>query len=398
MARQVKDGGLTSEEKSIVKALLGKGWRNQDIQAILNLERKATVNSGRITEVKKDQTISAASDESVEFFKVKKQSYHPKTGLNLFNDERLIRAREAMILAVQIFNSPSICFKSEVFTMLANVAWTYLLHEYYIRKNIKVFDKSGVSLFLKDMLKRHDCPLSQGIKDNISSLKKLRDEVEHQLLGRADQKWLSLFQACCLNFDRAICDLFGKKTLSHELSFSLQFSKVNFEQVTALNQYEIPNHIEGVDARLLEGMTQDRIDSLEYKFRVIYTLDKASKSTSNVQFIVPESKEGQEIHNILVQKEISDDLYPYKAGKVVRLVKERAKRRFTLNGHTEAWRKFKIRPGANASDPKQTNKTYCIYHAAHRDYTYSEDWVTFLVNQLLGNKGEDISQNPQKLT
>ena len=46
------------------------------------------------------------------------------TGLNQYDDERLIRAREAMILAVQIFNSPALKFKTEVFTMLTNVAWT----------------------------------------------------------------------------------------------------------------------------------------------------------------------------------------------------------------------------------------------------------------------------------
>jgi len=28
-----------------------------------------------------------------------------------------------------------------------------------------------------------------------------------------------------------------------------------------------------------------------------------------------------------------------------------------------------------------------IYHAAHRDYTYSQDWVTFLVGKLK-NDGE----------
>lgn len=36
-------GTLTKQEKSIVKTLLQKGWRNQDIQALLNIHRKATV-------------------------------------------------------------------------------------------------------------------------------------------------------------------------------------------------------------------------------------------------------------------------------------------------------------------------------------------------------------------
>ena len=97
------EGSLTAEEKKIVKGLLGKGERNQDIQALVNLGREATINSARITEVKQDATIAAASNEDLEFFKIRKKSFDPQTGLNLYDDERLIRAREAMLLAVQVF-------------------------------------------------------------------------------------------------------------------------------------------------------------------------------------------------------------------------------------------------------------------------------------------------------
>ena len=121
-------GSLTPEEARVAKALLTKGWRNQDIQALVNFGRKGTVNSGRITGVKQSKTIEPAA---VEFFIHKKKSYDPRTGLNLFDDERLIRAREAITLAVQIFNSPTLNFKTEVFAVLANIAWTYLLHEFY---------------------------------------------------------------------------------------------------------------------------------------------------------------------------------------------------------------------------------------------------------------------------
>jgi len=105
MVARKKDGALTDEEKPIVKALLADGWRNQDIQALVNTGRQATINSARITEVKNDGTIVAANIEEIEFFKIRKDSYDPKTGLNLFDHERLIRAREAMVLAVQVFNS-----------------------------------------------------------------------------------------------------------------------------------------------------------------------------------------------------------------------------------------------------------------------------------------------------
>jgi hypothetical protein len=390
MVARNKNGALTDEEKPIVKALLAKGWRNQDIQALVNIGREATINSARITETKKDAAIIAASDEEVEFFKIKKNSYDPRTGLNLFDHERLIRAREAMVLGVQVFNSPAMRFKSEVFAMLVNVAWTYLLHEYYERKNVKIAGKDGRSLLLSQIIDRQDCPLSKGIKDNLKALKILRDDVEHKLLGRADAKWLGLFQACCLNFDKAICDLFGSHlTLSHDLSFAIQFTKMNLEQLTTLNRYEIPAHIDAVDARLSEGMTEAQIADLEYQFRVVYTLDAVTKSRAHFQFVLPDSAEGKDIRSVLVQHKLADHLYPHKPGDVVSQVQQKSGKAFTSHNHTQAWRKFQARPRKETAQPDNTKRDWCVYHAAHKDYTYSDQWVEFLVTEVSDNQKFD---------
>ncbi len=379
---------MTAPEAEVVKALLAKGWRNQDIQALVNLGRPATINSARVTEVKQRVKIKPASDELVEFFIIKKKSFDPQTGLNLFDDERLIRAREAMALAVQIFNSPTLKFKTEVFALLVNVAWTYLLHEFYIRERVEIVGNDGRTLLLSQMLRRPDCPLTAGMKRNLEAIKIIRDEVEHTLLGKSDLKWLSLFQACCLNFDKIIQDLFGKAlSLQNELGIALQFAWLSMDQVSALQKYEVPEQIEALDARLREGLTEEQLSDLEYQFRVIYTLDSASKSKSHIQFIHPGSEEAEKIHNILVKYRPTDDLYPYLPSHVVATVAKRSRRRFTSHNHTQAWRKFQVRPRSRSKQPEGTNKDYCIYHPTHNDYTYSEKWVDFLIEKISTNEG-----------
>jgi Protein of unknown function (DUF3644) len=382
MVDRKPEGRLTNEEKTIVKALLQKGRRNQDIQALLNIGRAATINSARITEVKQNQNIKTASDEEVEFFEIKKGSFDFKTGLNLIEDERLIRAREAMVLAVQIYNSAALSFKTEVFVVLTNIAWTYLLHEFYERKGAKIIDKDGRSLLLGQMIERHDCPLSKGVCNNLLSLKTIRDDVEHKLLGKSDIKWQGLFQTSCLNFENAICKLFGQKlSLAKELSFALQFSRLNFEQLATLNKFEIPAHIDALDARLNASLNEEERTDLEYQFRVVYTLDAGSKGKSHFEFLRPESVEGKAVQNVLVNYKISDEMYPHKAGQVCKLVSKRIGKAFKPHNHVQAWRLFKVRPASKSKQPENTEKDYCIYHPAHGDYTYSEKWVVRLVEE-----------------
>lgn len=388
MVIRKKEGALTSDERKVVKALVGKGWRNQDIQALVNIGRSATINSARVTEVKNNKRQNAATDDEVAFYEIKKQSIDPATGLNLFDDERLIRAREAMILAVQIFNSAAFRFKTEIFSVLANIAWTYLLHEFYERKKVGIMQKDGRSLLLSQMIERPDCTISEGAKNNLRSMKTIRDEVEHKLLGKSDVKWLGLFQACCLNFDKAMCDLFGDRlTLAHELSFALQFGRMNVEQLSLLQKFEIPPHIDALDARLHKNLSEEELSDLEYQFRVIYTLDSASKSRSHFEFVGPDSDEGMDIRNIFAQHKIADDLYPHKPHRVVQLVQKRVGKTFTPHNHTQAWRLFKVRPRVGAKQPKNTNKDYCIYHVAHGDYTYSNNWVDHLVERAKDAEG-----------
>lgn len=380
MVKKLSTGSLTTNEKRVVKRLLERGWRNQDIQALINTGRVSTINGARITEVKQSARQRLATDDEADFFISKKRSYDPKTGLNIYDDERLIRAREAMLLAVEVFNSTGLKFKTEVFAVLTNIAWTYLLHEHFEREGVRVVGKDGRSLLLGQMIERRDCPLSDGIKNNLRAMKLIRDDVEHLILKKTDLKWQGLYQACCLNFEKTICSLFGESlSLAEELGFALQFTRTDFEQISQLNEFEIPSHIEAIDARMVEGLTDQELNDLEYQFRVIYTFASASKSKSHIQFVNPDSQEGKEIRTVLVKTKTNDELFPYKPGIVTRLVNDATEERFTTNNHTQAWRLYKTRPKSDAKEPGNTNKDYCIYHAAHKDYTYSQAWVDFLI-------------------
>merc|ERR1711974_158442 len=211
-------------------------------------------------------------------------------------------------------------------------------------------------------------------------MKILRDKVEHLILGQADRRWSPLFQACCLNFDRAIRDLFGEQlTLSNELSLALQFSKPSIEQLAPTNNYELSPDIEAVDAMLLEGLSESDRNSIEFQFRVVYTLDAASKSHAHFQFVNPLSAEGKEIHNVLSRRVSGDSFYPHKPGKIPAVVRKETGQAFTTTDHTKAWRLFKARPRTGAAKPENTDKRYCLYHPTHGYYTYSDEWISMLV-------------------
>lgn len=383
MAKKPSKTALTSIEKSVVKALLNEGWRNQDVQALINTGRPASINFGRISGVKADGAVVPATKQQVEAFRHKKLLFDHVTGLCPIDNERLVRAREAMILAVELFNTPRIAFKTGVFSMLTNVAWTYLLHEFYASKGIPIINELGFSLLLSQMLAREDCPLSKACKQNLTALKEIRDLVEHLTIGPFDLKWLPLFQSTCLNFEKALTELFGQRlTLGRDLGFSLQFAKLTAEEIATLQGFDLPQHIAALDASLAAKLGEGDADNIEYQFKVVYTLTSASKAKAHFQFVQPDSAEGKEIQNILIKYKPADDIWPLKAGQVVKLVRASSGRNFTSDKHQRAWKLYKARPKTGAANPGATNKQFCVYHAPYQSYTYSQAWVDFLSGQI----------------
>jgi Protein of unknown function (DUF3644) len=270
--------------------------------------------------------------------------------------------------------------------VLANIAWTYLLHEHYERKGIPPLNTDGTTFALIHMLSRQDCPLSKGIKNNLLSLKKIRDDVEHKMLGRSDVKWLPLFQACCLNFDKTLVGWFGPcVSLQSDLSVALQFAKLELEQAAQLSAYDIPPSIAALDAQLKKDMKEEEFDDLEYQFRVVYTFDSASKGKAHIQFLSPDSAEGKSVQNVLQKFKIADELYAHKPGDVVKKVRTVSGKSFSMSDHTRAWQKAKVRPPIGAKSPEKTNRDFCIWHPAHKDYTYNDKWVEYVLTNLGGS-------------
>lgn len=383
MAKKSSKTALSPHEKSIIKALLNEGGRNQDILVLINTGRAASINFGRIAGVKANKTIQPATKYQVEAFRHKKLLFDHATGLCPIDNERLVRAREAMILAVELFNTPRIAFKAGVFSMLAYVAWTYMLHEFYDSKGVQIVNNEGYSLLLSQMISRPDCPLSKGCRKNLEALKQIRDLTEHRIIGPFEAKWLPIFQATCLNFEKYLTDLFSEKlTLGRDLGFALQFAKLTTDEIAVLQGFDLPKHISALDAKLAAELDSGEDDDIEYQFKVVYTLTNATKSSSHYQFIQPDSAEGKEIHNVLLKYKPVGEVFPFKPVDVVKKINEQSPRPFNAHTHQKAWKKFNVRPNSNSIDPTATKKEYCCYHAPYNSYTYSQAWVDFLLEEI----------------
>jgi hypothetical protein len=199
------------------------------------------------------------------------------------------------------------------------------------------------------------------------------------MLSSIGRWYWPLFQANCLNFDQTIRKLFGEEAgLESALALSLQFGKMQIGQLSELQKYDLSPAIEAIDAQISEAVGETGTEGTSYKFKVNYTFEKATKGEAHIIF-TENNNSSDKVFTVLTKKVVGDELWPYKPSMIVAKVRASTGVAFTTNDHQLAWKKFGARPRNGAKKPDDCKKDYCYYHAAHKDYTYSDKWLEFLI-------------------
>jgi Protein of unknown function (DUF3644) len=310
--------------------------------------------------------------------------------------ELLTKSREAMLCAVQVFNNPTIMFKAEAFVVLSNIAWTYLLHSYYRNAGIdyryfeqrgtkKKFDKTKRGSFkyweLERCLNETANPLDSPTSSNLRFIIGLRHEIEHQMTTRLDDYLSARFQACCLNYNHYIKELFGAEyAIDSYLSFSLQFSSLTDEHAKQLKDFtDLPPNIAGFINEFDNHLSDQDFENPKYSYRVLYVQKAAGtrgKADRVIEFIPADSPEAQGLNReyVLIKDREKPKFLP---AKIVSLMKEKGFNKFGMTQHTNLWK---------AEDGKNPAKGYGVPIAS--TWYWYESWLKKVEEYCVDHRSE----------
>jgi SpoVK/Ycf46/Vps4 family AAA+-type ATPase len=342
-------------EVAVVKAMQTRGGSNdQEILAYFT-RPKRTVNHRLISEIrteKRHKAVKAASDATLDEFLATWPDIDPQTGLSIREDELLIKAREAMIAAVHTFNGAGLNFRAELFIVTAVIAWTYLMHAYLKRAGVDyrhrhhqttevLKTKHGADKHweLEHCLRAQACPLDDASKANLKFLIEIRHEIEHQMTRRIDNFISAKLQACCLNFNSAIKSMFGPEYgLDRDLGVALQFTGISKTQRNQLlRETDLPQHLVAAYNAYEDALPEAVIRDQRYAYRVAYvevSVNSRGKADQVVEFIRPDSAEGQEIARVLIKE---SERKKYKPKDIVAMMVAEGHAAFNMYAHKLLW-------------------------------------------------------------
>lgn len=376
---------LEKWEIAIVKAMLAKKYVPQDIQAYFSRPTRS-INHARISEIRdetKHKQVKAASDEDLDLFLDAWPNVDPITGLHLKVDELLVKAREAMISAIHTFNGAGLFFRSELFIVSAIIAWTYLMHAYYKKLGVDYkYKKGGVVKTtlsgaekyweLGQCISHGQCPLGEGVVNNLNFLLEIRHEIEHRSTDRIDDALSAKLQACCINFNDMLKEHFGKEfALEKRLPIALQLVTFDGSQRAGLAGAQLPENIATTMDNFHENLTEEQQSDPQFRYRVAFVpkvSGKAAKSDTAVEFIKPGSPEAKQVERVLLKE---TERPKYLPSDIVRKVKENGYPNFEMYDHQLLWKQL---------DAKLAGKGFGV-QVANTWYWY-EGWYEKVLEKL----------------
>lgn len=382
-----KRAGNTLEkwEIAIVKAMISRKFVPQDIQAYFSRPTRS-INHARISEIRdeaKHKSIKPATDQELDAFLDAWPNIDHSTGLHIRGDELLIKAREAMIAAVHIFNSAGLYFRAELFIVTAIIAWTYLMHAYYRREGVDYRHKkagdvektpSGAEKYweLSQCISTGKCPLEKGIVNNLKFLIEIRNEVEHRSTSRIDDALSAKLQACCINFNDTLKRLFGREfALEKQLPIALQFVTFDGSQRDNLKGEELPQNIATAMDNFHNLLSSEEQLDPRFRYRVAFVpklSGKASNSDLAIEFIKPGSPEAEAVERVLL-KEV--ERTKYLPSQVVEIARAAGFPKFSLYDHSKL---------CNQLDARNPGKGYGVMVA--KTWYWYENWCEKVLEKL----------------
>jgi hypothetical protein len=264
-----------------------------------------------------------------------------------------------------------------------HIAWTYLLHAYYRKSKIeyryfsqkgnkKRFDKTKKGAYkyweLAKCLNDQNSPIDKYTANNLRFMIGIRNEIEHQMTTSIDMSLSAKFQACCLNYNEYIKQLFGNnKSIDKYLPFSLQFSSISHEQFDLLqNNKELPSHIKTFIEEFESELSDEEYKNPKFAYRVLFipkTANRKGQADKVIEFIKSDSELAKNVnHKYTVIKETERPKFLPKT--IVEIVKKEGFTKFSIHKHTKLWKTM---------DAKNPSKSLGIQ--VEKNWYWYEQWL-----------------------
>lgn len=255
-----------------------------------------------------------------------------KQRLNRLSRDLVKKSRDAFMLALELYNKPTINYRVESFSILFSNSWELLLKAYIFQKNkgkkLSIYrkkerNKKRESISLDDCLNKVFENINNPVRRNIEYISEIRNEASHLIINELDPYFSRVFQPGVINYVKYLKDWFGidiNENLNPGL-ISLISDKDKISDLTILkgkyNKEDLGSIYAWIDKfNQLSHLGNQAAMSINYTIAIV-------KNSKKADFVISTGKDGNNEAVIIEKTKNPDITHPFNQRLAVVEVKKR---------------------------------------------------------------------------
>ncbi|MEG0857807.1 MAG: DUF3644 domain-containing protein [Terrisporobacter sp.] len=313
-------------------------------------------------------------------------------------DKLLNKSKEAFIMAIEIYNKPTIHYRVEGFSFFICNAWELMLKAHTIKKfgegKIYYSDNPSRTISLEKCISMIFTNNKSPLRLNLEKIIELRNTSTHFITEEYEMIYIPLFQSCVFNFIEKMQEFHNVDMTEiipqNFITLAVSMKSLDEAEIRAKYPEEIANKMISTNTILSEMVSENNSGfAIRIDHHHFITKDK-SKATSFVH-INKDAEAG-----VKIVKELKDpnDTHKFTQKKCVKEIKSRLnKMNIDLNTNSDVnsdFNKYHFDLFTKYFGLKSNSK-YCYVHkiGSCPTYSYSIQAIDFIVNE--------IKKNPQNI-
>ena len=301
------------------------------------------------------------------------------------NDElinnMLDKSEEAFLMAIEIYNKPTIKYRLEGFAFFICNAWELLLKAKMLNegKSIYYSDKPNRTISLSNCVSSNFTNDKDPIRKNLEILIGLRNTTTHYIIKEMDTIYLPFMQSNVLNYSQKLFDYF-ERDITEKINSSFMTLVVNNEEIS--DEKILSNYGNNIFDRYMKvkNETQKIIsDNSNEKLAIKIDLNvKIVKDKKDAKTTFRIAKEGEEPVRIIKQLKDTNLTHCFNQKRVRELVIDNLKRK----GIEIKFTQYDLKLICDKFDLK-SNEKYFYKHVLTNSWGCTQQLVDFITDLFI---------------
>ena len=293
------------------------------------------------------------------------------------------KSQEAFVMAIEIYNKPTIKYRVEGFSFFICNAWELMLKAYLISKygedSIYYKDNPNRTITLENCLQKIFTNEKTPLRRNLLKIIELRNTSTHFITEEYEMVYIPLFQACILNFVEKMQEFHGVDMTEivpqNFLTLAVSMKALDESIIRAKYPEEIASKIIDTNNQL-EPMIAENNQSFAIKVEHLHFITKDKSKATSFVHIDKEAEAG-----VKIIKELKDPNNTHKF-TMKNAIKE-INRRLQSEGINFEINQYIFNLFNKVYGIKE-NEKYCYVHRqyAQPSYTYSMQTIELIVGEI----------------